>query len=327
MSYTKRKRKYKTIRRGLVLIHLSVDPTAITDDMLKAIADYGYETIQVPVLDPSAKDAYVALAKRAAKQGLVCSVVTVCPGKNDDGESVYDPGGTSEQQAAFEDYMASVCEIAKAMQMFDDEPVKVVGPFAEPLGGAANAEEAHPDSARWSTAVATMARITKAAADKGVTLLIEWLNRWEQRLLCTAPRGKQFIIAVNQHADSGDAEIKGLYDSHHAHIEGSDRPQHDVDEFEEVCGGYHASENTRGIIGTGRAPIGEELDQLEMVDLGTEEEPLDVWIEIFSGADPGLAAATCIWDSQIVGQELEASETSLENLDGLIDGAGFELLL
>lgn len=336
-TYKKKARKYKFVRRGIVLIHFSTDPNAITSELLEQIAATGAETVQVPVLDVSLKTEYVKLARRAAEHGLIASVVTVCPGADENGSISCDPGGEEVQQSNFERYLLSVCEIAKAMQMFEDEPVKVVGPLAEPLGGSASAEEAKVGSPRWNRSVATLARVANKAENLGVELMIEWLNRWEQRLLCNAARGKAFICAVNEHSRVGDAFVTGLYDSHHANIEGSRDPEDDIEQFLPVLGGYHPSENTRGIIGTGRAAIGDELESIfycidsqephtlgnASLILATEKRPLDLWLEIFSGSDEGLAAATCVWDSTIVGQELKATEHSLQALDGILDDLQF----
>ncbi|MCB0322755.1 MAG: hypothetical protein KDD69_04245 [Bdellovibrionales bacterium] len=328
MSYTKKAPKYKSIRRGIVLIHFSTDPSKIARELLAQIAEVGFDTVQVPVLDINAKSEYVALAERAAEQGLVCSVVTVCPaGKDEGGLFLADPGGSGRAQEVFETYMAGVVDIAVAMRMFADEPVKVVGPFAEPLGGASTPEDANPASDRWRRSVVTLARVARNAADKGAVLLLEFLNRWEQRLVCNSIRGRLFVEQVNAHPASGEATVYGLYDSHHAHIEGGKDIARELVDFIPVLGGYHASESHRGVLGTGRTTAELEIREIQHAGLGSTAQPFDVWIEMFSGSDPGLAAATCVWDSQITGRELEASAESLRELDRYITRAGYALNL
>ena len=321
-DFVAKPRKFKRVRRGLVTIHLGTHPDSLSDDVLSKIAAAGFETIQVPILDVSIPDAFGALARRAAEHGLICSAVGVCPNINDPAQST-NPGGTREERERFLAFADKLINSAARLRVADGQRIMLVGPFAEPLGGAA--KDTTVGGPEWRAAVETIAEMSHRAYIAGVDVLLEWLNRWEQRLVCSPQRGRAFIEEVCA-IQQGKPQLSGLFDTHHEHIEGKS-PTQDLHDFLPVLGGFHASENTRGVCGNGQVDFAVLFRALKLAGVGTDKAPLEIWIEMFSRSDPGLAAATCVWHTEIEpGEELSASGYALRHIDRCLDAAEFDLM-
>ncbi|HEX7378958.1 MAG TPA: sugar phosphate isomerase/epimerase, partial [Pirellulales bacterium] len=156
----------------------------------------------------------------------------------------------------------------------------MAGPFHSALGGFSGGS---PTSDEWKWGVESMRATAEHAAACGVTLAVEYLNRFECYLLNTAADTVKFIRDVDH------ANCRMMYDTFHANIE-----EKDLAEAIRCSSQYtvhmHISENDRGTPGHGHVHWGLTFDTLKQTGY-------EGWfvIEAFGLALPALAAATKIW--------------------------------
>ena len=148
----------------------------------------------------------------------------------------------------------------------------------------------------WQRAVVGVRMMADYAADKGVKLALEALNRFEIDMINVVSQGLQFLEDV-------DRENVGLHlDTFHMHLEekssadairaAGDRIFH-----------FHACENDRGIPGTGQVRWQEIADALKEVNY-----PGPIVIESFSQDVKEIARAVCIWREIAPSQDAIAHE-------------------
>jgi D-psicose/D-tagatose/L-ribulose 3-epimerase len=156
----------------------------------------------------------------------------------------------------------------------------VVGPIQTGLGVFTGAG---PTSEEWAWAVDQLQALSSAADERGITLAIEPLNRFEQYLTNTAADGARLC------RDVGHPRCRLMYDTFHAHIEEKD-PRAALQECEDVLEYVHISENDRSTPGVGQVDWDTTFAALREIGY-------DGWytIEAFGDQLPALAAATKIW--------------------------------
>ncbi len=153
-----------------------------------------------------------------------------------------------------------------------------------------------PGEAEWEASVDVLQAAADYAARAGLTLVCEFLNRFEIYLLNDAAQAARFVRCVNR------ANVGVHYDTFHAHIE-----EKDVAGAIESAGAgirhVHVSENDRSTPGRGQVRWAETFSALRRVGY-------DGWltIEAFGAALPSLAAATRIWRRMFVDEEVLARE-------------------
>ena len=138
-----------------------------------------------------------------------------------------------------------------------------------------------------ANAVETMARLADRASESGITLGLEFCNRYETNVLNTTQQTLAFI------ADTGRANVVAHLDTYHMNIE--EASFHEPVLAAAAAGrlGYiHVGESHRGQLGTGTVPWQEFFAALREVDYsGT------ITFESFSSAvvHPTLSSALSIW--------------------------------
>ena len=136
------------------------------------------------------------------------------------------------------------------------------------------------------------------ASQAGVTLAVEYLNRFECYFLNSAKDTVRFVEEVNH------PSCRMMYDTFHANIE-----EKDLGVAIRTAAPYtmhvHISENDRSTPGSGHVHWAETYDTLKAVGY-------DGWmvVEAFGLALPELAAATKIW-RRMYEDELKLAEDSL----------------
>jgi D-psicose/D-tagatose/L-ribulose 3-epimerase len=154
------------------------------------------------------------------------------------------------------------------------------GPFHSALGVFSGRG---PTDDEWKWGVESMRQVAEHAATAGVTLAVEYLNRFETYFLTCAVDTARFVAAVNH------PNCRMMYDTFHANIE-----EKNVREAIRTAAPYlvhvHISENDRGTPGSGAVRWHESFDALR-------EAGYDGWmvVEAFGLALPAIAAATKIW--------------------------------
>ena len=154
------------------------------------------------------------------------------------------------------------------------------GPFIR-LWGEFSGEGPTADERKHATE--SMRTVAEHAAGCGVTLAVEYLNRFECYLINCATDAAAFV------ADVDHPNCKVMYDSFHANIEEKNIPAA-IRTVQPHLAHVHISENDRGTPGTGNVAWAETFDTLKEIGY-------DGWmtIEAFGLALPALAAATKIW--------------------------------
>ena len=148
----------------------------------------------------------------------------------------------------------------------------------------------------WKRAVAGLKTAGKMAADTGVTLAIEPLNRFETDLINTVEQGVRLVEEV-------DSPAVGLHlDTFHMNIE-----EHSFSEAIVRAGPLlrhvHACENDRGAPGSGLIDWADVVAGLRKINYTG-----DLVIESFTPECLTIAAAAAIWRPLAVSQDTLAKE-------------------
>jgi D-psicose/D-tagatose/L-ribulose 3-epimerase len=236
--------------------------------VLEKIKKWGYDGAEFPLFHTK-EDVYRRIREKLDSLRLGATGCTVCtPEANfiSDSESVRKAGIQHVKD------MIRMCNILGAEV--------ICGPFGPPLGQLVG----RPRTAvEWSRAVDGFQQIGPYAEEMGVTVAVEYLNRFETYFINTAADLKKLVQEVNH------PRIRMMFDTFHANIE-----EKNTYKAVKTCGKYlahvHVSENDRGIPGTGRVPWNELAKALK-------ELKYKGWltIESFGQAVPEIAAAAAIW--------------------------------
>jgi len=121
------------------------------------------------------------------------------------------------------------------------------------------------------------------AADKGITLTPEFLNRYEGFLANTMYEAATLLDAVDR------KNVSAMYDTYHSNIEEKCQRQA-IQDISRHLTHVHISENDRGTPGKGQIDFDAVFDELKKVNFkGT------FGIEAFGLKDPGFATAVKVW--------------------------------
>ncbi|MGH2353145.1 MAG: sugar phosphate isomerase/epimerase family protein [Chloroflexota bacterium] len=235
-------------------------------DLLPGIAALGYDGVELPIFTPEAIDT-AAVRRALAAGGLACTVSTALPR----GASLLEPA----QRDAGVDYLGHCAAAAAACGA-----TLLCGPLYAPVGLLPGRPRTQ---AEWDSCVAGLRAAGDRAAEHGVTLAVELLNRFETHFLNTVEDGLALL-------DSVDHPAVGLHlDTFHLNIEekgpaeafrrGMRRLRH-----------VHVAENDRGSVGSGHVDWPGIRDALRAGGY-------DGWLvaETFTATIPEIAAATAIW--------------------------------
>ena len=246
-----------------------------TDDMhdglmpvLERLKEIGYDGVEVPIFDlDHAK--WARWARRLDAIGLRRTANTVIAAEHNPLSP--DP---AVQVAAYE-HMQQVIDCCAAVGSS-----LLCGPHQVALGvftGRGVTDE------EWQRCVYHLRRVAEYAADAGVVLAEEVVNRFELYHLNTLEQAIRCIDEV----DHPNCRIH--LDTFHAHIEEKD-PAAAIRRAASRIAHVHISENDRGVPGTGGVAWDSTFAALH--DIG-----YDGWltVEAFGNFLPNLAAATKIW--------------------------------
>jgi len=195
------------------------------------IREIGFDGVEVPVHDPSTFNVD-AVRKAAEKYQLR---LTAC-GSPPKGSSFYSAAAAPRKRAEryFSDAVRVVADLGATV---------FSGPFFKPVG---DFDQSIPlREQRQKTAVA-MKGIAQHCAASGIQLAFEPLNRFETNFLNTIEDSIAFVKKLGHGAGL-------LLDTFHMHIEEKDTPSAIRQAMAAgVLLHFHASENDRGIPGTGQ---------------------------------------------------------------------------
>nr|WP_231746589.1 sugar phosphate isomerase/epimerase [Maioricimonas rarisocia] len=244
--------------------------------LLEQIKGWGYDGVELPVFDFNAAN-FEKTGAKLQELGLGATAVTVCTPE----ENPISPDGDVRE--------AGLNRLKQAIDMCAASgATHLCGPIHSALGefsGRGGTDE------EWKWGQEILAKAADYAQQQNVTLVVEYLNRFECYFLNCAEDAARFTREVNH------PHLKMMYDSFHANIE-----EKNIREAVQSCKDQmvhvHISENDRSTPGEGGVNWDATFAALKEVDY-------DGWlmIEAFGLALPDLAAATRIWRRMFPNEE------------------------
>lgn len=274
-------------KQNLLGAHLMIWSGAVGTDelaLLPAIAEMGYDGVELPLFNPDAPDV-AAIRNALAASGLHPTASTALPA----GLSLIDPDRSEAGVAWLSRIIRTTAALGAQI---------LCGPMCVPVGELRGRGYTQ---AEWDTAVESLQAAGAVAASEGVTLALEPLNRFETFMFNTVDDGVRLVEAVDNPA------VGLLLDTFHMHIEEKSTPDA-IRRAGPHIKHFHTSENDRGTVGTGQVAWSETFAALDEIGY-------DGWlvVESFNAVIAELAGATCIWRPLAESPEALARE-SLEFL-------------
>ena len=256
------------MRTGMNLLLWTTHVDDSHGPLLAELAEAGFDGVEIPLFEGDAAH-FRSVRAELDRAGLACTTVTVAePAAN-----AVSPDAAV--RAAFVERMRWAVEMSEILGS-----ELLCGPIHQALGEFTGQGASVDEVARAAAALHAAGEIAEGA---GVTLAIEYLNRFECYFLNTATAARALVEAV------GHPRVRSMYDTFHAHIEEKDQAGA-IRTIAPVLAHFHVSENDRGVPGSGQVRFDEAFAALHEVGY-------DGWItiEAFGSALPDLAAATRIW--------------------------------
>ena len=238
--------------------------------LLPKFKKWGFDTIEIPIEDPSHIDPAVVQAA-LEKNGLVCGSVCACMGPD------RDLRGNAKQQKTGIKYLKALIDQAVVLGN-----ARVIGPVYSAVG---RADAVAPDEYKkqWATVVKNLKEVCKHAEKKGIEICLEPLNRFETDFINTCDQGLKMIKAVKS------KNLKLHLDTFHMNIEQKNQAEA-ILKAGKALGHFHACGSDRG------TPGGDHIDWKPIVkalkEIGYEG---DVVIESFTTDVKVIARAAAIW--------------------------------
>jgi D-psicose/D-tagatose/L-ribulose 3-epimerase len=136
-----------------------------------------------------------------------------------------------------------------------------------------------------ANSISAVTRLADYAADKGININLEVVNRYETNIMNTGKEGLKFLESVNR----SNAYLH--LDTYHMNIE-EDGMSEAVLEAGDALGYVHIGESHRGYLGSGNVDFDTFFKALKKIDYSGP-----ITFESFSSVvvDPALSNALCIW--------------------------------
>lgn len=238
--------------------------------LFKTFRKWGFESIEIPVEDPSHIDPG-QVKRELDKHGLVCGSVCACMGPD------RDLRGDATQQKTGLEYMMKVLD-----QMVVLDCPSLIGPVYSAVGRA-DAVPPEEYKQQWATVVKNLKTLCEYAESRGRQVCLEPLNRFETDFINTCDQALKMIKAV------GSKALKLHLDTFHMNIE--EKCQADaIRKAGKLLGHFHACGSDRGTPGNDHIdwkPIAKALKDVKYKG--------DVVIESFTTDVKVIARAAAIW--------------------------------
>jgi len=257
------------MKLGMNMLLWSTDVCAAEfDPVFEMLKDAGFEGVEIPIFDREVEK-YADLRTRLERIGL--EALAVSARASHDNPISADPAVRAEALVATKANLDSAAALGAPL---------ICGPLAAPLAVFTGTGPTDEEKAR---AVAYLQELGPYAEERGVTIALEYLNRFEMYLTNCAVDLAELVRAT------GQPRIRMMYDTFHAHIEEKD-PAAALRACADVLVHIHLSENDRSTPGAGQVAWSETFDAIREIGY-------DGWavIEAFGDSLPELAGATKIW--------------------------------
>jgi len=252
-----------------------------TLDLIDKVADMGFDGAEITFIDIELVDVKKT-AERLKARGLECIGCAVMT--NDANPISSDPAVRK----------AAVQRLNRCLEMTDALGGQIlVGPLYAPVGYIVGRRRTEDE---WGWCRDVFKQAAKKAKQYGITMALEFLNRFETFFINTS------ADTVKMCKDVGEPCMGVHFDTFHANIEEKDVPEA-VRKTGKFLKHFHASENDRGMIGSGHIPYKEVFAELKKLKY-------DGWVvvESFGSSFKELAAACCIWRDLLPDPEVFAKE-------------------
>ena len=237
--------------------------------LFKTFKKWGFETVEIPIEDPSHIDpAYVK--RELDAHGLVCGSACACMGPGRDFR------GTPEEQKTTMDYCKTLLD-----QLVVLDCPSLIGPVYSVVGKA-DAVEPAKQKEEWAL-VANLKQLANYAEDRGRQICIEPLNRFETDFLNTCNQGLKLI------KDVGSKALKLHLDTFHMNIEEKFQGPA-IRKAGKLLGHFHACGSDRGTPGNDHIDWKSVASALKAIKYNG-----DVVIESFTTDVKVIARAAAIW--------------------------------
>lgn len=268
------------MKYGLNMLLWTTDVTEAHYPLLDKIKGWGYDGVELPIFELNL-DNFKKLSRKLDALQLERTAVTI---------STVEANPISSDPAVRKlaaERLKRVLDICQATGV-----QKLCGPFHSALGHFSGAGPT-PDEWKWGKE--TLAQVAEYAQQSGVTLVLEYLNRFECYFLNCAGDCARFCREVNH------PNLRMMYDTFHANIE-----EKSVASAIKTAAPFtvhvHISENDRSTPGEGSVEWDTTFRTLKDI-------AYDGWfvVEAFGLALPALAAATKIWRRMFPSEEYLAT--------------------
>jgi D-psicose/D-tagatose/L-ribulose 3-epimerase len=241
-----------------------------TLDIIDRARGLGFDLVEVPLMEIEKVDA-AAIKSRAEAAGMGLCTSTACSEATD--PTAADPA----VRAAGLNYLKQCIQATADMggTVFTGVTYSAIG---RKITG-------RPGEEYWDRAAEVLRDAARFAADLGVTVGIEAINRYETFLVNTAEQ------ALSLRERIGEPNVKVHLDAYHMNIEEMDFYSPTMGAASQLCH-FHLSESHRGTPGTGTV----DWDGIYRA-LGESGYQGIVGLESFESVSPAMAAATCMWRS------------------------------
>lgn len=247
------------------------------------IKGMGYDVVEIPVEDPrliDGKKVKQALYENGL-EAVVCGAFGPTRDLTNDDPAVH--------ETCFQ-YIRDCFELCNTW-----ETKFLAGPMYSAVGKARMVSQ-EQRKVEWERAVTNIRKVCEMAAESGLSVALEPLNRFESDLVNTAEDVVRLINDVNHPA------AKILLDGFHMAIEERSLEQAVATAGDKLIH-VQVSENYRGTPGTGQTPWNDLKKGLVKINYQGI-----VSIESFTPENQELAAAVCIWKNLAESQDAFASE-------------------
>jgi D-psicose/D-tagatose/L-ribulose 3-epimerase len=238
--------------------------------LFKTFKKWGFQTVEIPVEDPSHIDPAFVKAELDAN-GLVCGSVCACMGPD------RDLRGTPEAQQTGLSYMKQLVD-----HMVTLDCPSLIGPVYSAVGRAdAVPEEEYKQ--QWETVVGHLKDLCTHAEARGRQVCLEPLNRFETDFINTCDQGLKML------KDVGSKALRLHLDTFHMNIEEKNQAAA-IRKAGRNLGHFHACGSDRGTPGNDHIdwkPIAAALKGINYQG--------DVVIESFTTDVKVIARAAAIW--------------------------------
>ncbi len=250
--------------------------------VVEKVKALGYDGVEMPIFELNEK-LYAEWGQRLDGLGLERTAVTV----RNAGDNPISPSATV--RAAAVDAMRKTIDCCRAAGV-----KTLAGPTHSAIGEFTGTG---PTDAEFQWGVETMQKVAEHAAEAGVTIAIEYLNRFENYFLTSVDQTVAFVKAIDH------PQVRMMYDTFHANIEEKNIPEA-IRKAAPWTALVHISENDRSIPGTGHVAWDETFDTLQAVGY-------DGWlvVEAFGLALPNIVAATKIWRKMFPSEDQLATDS------------------